>query len=86
MCSLYCFTFGTDIQTEARLETVVTSQRPESSGKDESSIAEELTIKDLNKGQFDVAPSKGSPWMADVGTNLTSRVEEKGKVLLPLDC
>ncbi|XP_030469809.1 protein trichome birefringence-like 14 [Syzygium oleosum] len=66
-----------DIQTEAHLETAVRSQPPESSGKDESSIAEEVTIKDLNKGQFDVAPSMGSPWMTDVGANLTSRVEEK---------
>lgn len=68
---------SSDIQTKAHLETTVTSQPPESSGIDKSSIAEEVTIKDLDKRQFQVAPSKGSPWMADVGGNLTSHVEEK---------
>lgn len=76
---------GTDIRTDTYLETVVTSQPPESSGKDQSSIAEEETIKDSDKRQFEVAPSMGLPRMADVGGNLTSLVEKNGKVLLPLD-
>ncbi|XP_030538512.1 protein trichome birefringence-like 14 isoform X1 [Rhodamnia argentea] len=63
-----------DLRTEAHVETVVTSQSPESSGKDESSIAEEMTMKDLDEREFEIAPTKG---MVDIGGNLTNRVEEK---------